>query len=357
MWQNFDGKPYSREQFLTHLGQISPGRLGWCKFFTVHNTSSPSIAQWQSKIATPAQRIINLENYYEHSLGWHAGPHGFIPPSKDVVLYGFTNFDVPGVHASCFNSASIGLEMVGDFDSEDFNSGLGAQVRDNAIFVLAALHLKRGLRPDGYKLGVSGLHFHVDCKRDNHACPGKTVNRDALVNAILDEMERQSGAVAVAKAQLPEDSMSIEDGAVTGAAASLLGAGPAAPLVIPVADSPKEEKPGLLDRLAPNATKVNDLADQGSRIAQHLKSFKTLLWRGGGVVATTGGAAATLVDPNKGTAQVVGSWGSQHPILLAFACSVVVAVIIAGVAYYFAKKIEAGLVSAADAGRYNPRGA
>ena len=109
------------------------------------------------------------------------------------MIWGFTPFDTKGVHASCFNGASLGFEMVGDFDTEDFNSGPGALVRDNTIFILAVLYRKLGLRPDNYVKGVSGLHFHIDCGRDNHACPGKLVRvgREGFVQAVLDEMERQ----------------------------------------------------------------------------------------------------------------------------------------------------------------------
>lgn len=189
MWQNFDGRPYSRDQFVQMVNNIPPARLRWCKFITVHNTAGPTIAQWLSSVATPQQRIINLESYYENTLHWHSGPHGFIPPSADVVMYGFTNLDTQGVHASCFNRNSIGLEMVGDFDREEFQSGPGALVRDNAVFVLAVLHLKMGLRPDAYEYGVSGIHFHRECARDNHACPGRKVDKAWLVAAVLKKME------------------------------------------------------------------------------------------------------------------------------------------------------------------------
>ncbi len=117
------------------------------------------------------------------------------------------------------------------------------------------------------------------------------------------------------------------------------------------------DKPALMDRLAPNAAKVEELAGQGSRIAEHLRAFKAMIWKGAGTAVALGGGASTLVDPNKGNAQVVGSWAAQHPLLLAALVAVAVAVVIGGVAYYYAKKIEKGLVSAAADGRYTARGA
>lgn len=354
MWQNFDGKPYSREQFLAHLETIPAGRMGWCKFFTVHNTAGPTIEQWCSKVCTPAQRIINLENYYEHSLGWHAGPHGFVPPSQDVVMYGFTNLDVPGVHASCFNSMSIGLEMVGDFDAEDFNSGLGALVKDNAIFVLAALHRKRGLRPDGYKLGVSGLHFHVDCKRDNHACPGKTVNRDALVAAVLTEMERQSGAVpAIATSMLPPQGEGLGEGVVAGSAAAALSLASAPS---PQGGGELQDKSSFWDRFNFrdwNFAHVKEMADQGSRIAANIRAAKN--WASGIFLGTSGTTGtATQASSLKGADVIVAAHPNVLAVLLGVALGIIV---ISGLAYLFVKfVIEPSFVSASKGGRYWPRG-
>jgi hypothetical protein len=115
------------------------------------------------------------------------------------------------------------------------------------------------------------------------------------------------------------------------------------------------ERSSFWDRF--NFKVLDELAEKGSRTATSLKSFKGILWKGTATTITTGGAAATLVDPNKGTAQIVGSWGEQHPFLLAAICAGVVAVVLIGIAYYFAKKIEKGLAAAAKDGRYSPRGA
>ncbi|HEV8261185.1 MAG TPA: glycoside hydrolase family 25 protein [Burkholderiales bacterium] len=129
---------------------------------------------------------------------------------------------------------------------------------------------------------------------------------------------------------------------------------------LPVAETDRDQEsdtPGasFWDRF--NFKVLDDLAEKGSRTATSLKSFKGIIWKGTATTITTGGAAATLVDPNKGTAQIVGSWGEQHPFLLAAICTGVVAVVLIGIAYYFAKKIEKGLAAAAKDGRYLPRGA
>ena len=185
-WEDFDGKPYTKETFALHLDTIAPERLTWCKFITLHNTDIPSLRQWTASGTSPAQRISNLQHLYRDLDHWHQGPHAFVAPD---YIWGFSPFTEPGVHASCFNKHSIGIEMVGDYATEDFGSGLGAKVRDNAVWVLACLHHRIGIRPDGFKLGLAGLHFHKDCKQDKHNCPGPKVDRADVVSRILEAME------------------------------------------------------------------------------------------------------------------------------------------------------------------------
>lgn len=195
MWANFDGKPYTQDEWTAHVAAIPREQLAWCKFITLHNTSAPTLAQWVESGPAHDARIRNLENYYEQQLGWHAGPHAFI---SRHFINGFSNITRPGVHASCFNSVSIGLEMAGEFDIEDFNSGDGAMVADMAVHAMAVLHWHIGIRPDNYLYGVRGLHFHIECAHDNHSCPGRTArDKPALIARILAHMD-QLGAPAVA---------------------------------------------------------------------------------------------------------------------------------------------------------------
>lgn len=94
--------------------------------------------------------------------------------------------------------------------------------------------------------------------------------------------------------------------------------------------------------------KINELADQGSRVAGWIRSAKRWLW---GTTVTAGGAA-TLVDTERGTANVLVQMVRDHPFM---AMAVFGAVVAVGV-YLFIKYIEQGLVSAVRDGRYRPRG-
>ncbi len=351
MWENFDGSPYTREQFVALIDAIPAEKLKWVKQITLHNTAAPSIAQWLGPVK-PQQRIVNLQNYYEHTLGWRSGPHAFIPPSRDTCCWGFTKWVQKGVHASCFNGIGWGIEMVGDFDTEEFNSGDGALVRDNTIFVLAVLYNKLGLRPDGYVYGVSGLHLHEDCKRDNHSCPGKKmrIGRQEFVKAILDKMEELKptkpkaapASVPVASADVVKD-ITVDTSELPppkiAAAASPAGAG----------------LMGSITTTTASAAAINALADQGSRLAEFIRKVKQMFWKG--VVGTSAVAGATTVaDPTKGNSATVADWISAHPV--AFGCIVGggVGLLIGGLLIWiFAKRVEKWILTAYKDGRYAPR--
>jgi hypothetical protein len=189
MWQHFDGKPYTQAEFAAYVAAMP--KLPWIEFFTAHNTAAPTLEQWETiGGATPAERIANLQSFYENEDHWHAGPHLFIDREH---IWTFTDLTVPGVHASCFNHISAGMEMVGDFSTEPFDP----QVRDNAVFAMALLHKHCGLRPDRYVYGQTGLHLHRDCVADHHPCPGAHVNRADFVARILTAMENKPAPLAM----------------------------------------------------------------------------------------------------------------------------------------------------------------
>ena len=149
-------------------------RLWKPQFLVLHNTAEPNLAQWNhsglGKVAG-AQRVKNLNHYYHGDEGWHSGPHIFVAPDLIWVACDLT---ADGVHASCYNRVSIGVEMVGDYSTEAFDTGDGAKVRDNAVAALAILHKALGIRPDT-------LHFHKECLRDHHNCPGEHVSKPDMI--------------------------------------------------------------------------------------------------------------------------------------------------------------------------------
>ena len=172
---------YTIPEFRTMLAALKLG--SWRpKFPTLHNTGSPSLAQWLAYGPTPQERWgASLDNYYK-GLGWHAGPHLVVCPDYVWVLCDLT---LPGVSVSCWNAITFGIEMVGDYDvgaQDQFSTGEGAKVRDNAAAVLAALDEKFGWGDLGnFALGAHGLHFHHECVQDRHACPGGQVTKPDML--------------------------------------------------------------------------------------------------------------------------------------------------------------------------------
>jgi len=175
---------YAVTEFRAMLGALKLG--AWRpKFPTLHNTGAPSLAQWLAYGPTPQERWGASLNRYYQGLGWHAGPHLVVCPDYVWVL---CNLTLPGVSVSCWNSETFGIEMVGDYDigaKDQFSTGDGAKVRDNAATVLAALAEKFEWGDlANFALGARGLHFHRECTADHHSCPGSQVTKpDMLARA------------------------------------------------------------------------------------------------------------------------------------------------------------------------------
>jgi hypothetical protein len=81
----------------------------------LHNTASPTLEQWWQGSTPPEQRMENLRDYYENDMGWSAGPHAFI---DGVSIWVFTDFNVKGVHSPSWNGTRLGIEIIGDYDTE-----------------------------------------------------------------------------------------------------------------------------------------------------------------------------------------------------------------------------------------------
>lgn len=181
MAQTFVANPahYTRDEFRTLISGLQLG--AWRpKFPTLHNTAVPSLAQWKAYGPTPQERWgVHLNQYYKN-LGWHAGPHFACCP--DYIWY-LSDLQFDGVSVSCWNGVTVGIEMVGNYEigGDDFATGDGAKVGDNAAFALAVLCEKYGWKLEDYVQGQSGLHFHKECARDQHACPGSKVSKAKMI--------------------------------------------------------------------------------------------------------------------------------------------------------------------------------
>lgn len=193
-WKPIVGRGFTAASFADYVDKLDFSE--WePEFVVVHNTSAPTLAQWHGK-TPPEQRIQNLVGYYRDQQHWSAGPHLFV---ADDLIWVFTPLTTPGVHSPSWNSRSIGMEIVGEYEREDF-----APVRPNVIAALAALHRKLGLDP-------GTIRFHKEDPRTTHkTCPGRNVNKDDLIAGVRAAL----GNASVAAADMPPDADApgIEDG-------------------------------------------------------------------------------------------------------------------------------------------------
>ena len=85
--------------------------------------------------------MVNFESYYKNECGWNGGPHLFI---DDRAIWVFNDLTKRGTHSPSFNASRFGIEMLGDYDKEEFNSGRGRKVRDNTVAAMAILNNRLG---------------------------------------------------------------------------------------------------------------------------------------------------------------------------------------------------------------------
>ena len=143
-------------------------------FIVLHNTAIPSLAQRPQGLTR--EHIANFEIFYRDTQKWSAGPHLFVDDSK---IWVFTPLTVSGTHSPSWNKVAIGVEMLGDYEAEEFASGRGLQVRSNAVAALATLSAVLGLDPQSMKL-------HREDPLTTHLCPGKRVRKLEVVQEVQD---------------------------------------------------------------------------------------------------------------------------------------------------------------------------
>jgi len=172
-WKGIVGTSYSAEDFDTYCRSLSWS--GWRpRFIVLHNTAAPSLAQRPNGLTH--QNMLNLERYYRDEKGWSAGPHLFV---DDKQIWVFTPLTTSGVHSPSWNSISLGVEMLGDFQHEAFDSGRGLKVRQNAVSAMASLSAVLGLDP-------ASMRLHREDPATTHACPGKNVKKLEVIQEVQE---------------------------------------------------------------------------------------------------------------------------------------------------------------------------
>lgn len=179
-WKGIIGLNFSADDFDSYCHSLQ--WTAWRPSFVVlHNTAVPSLAQRPNGLTR--QHILNLESFYRDTQKWSAGPHLFV---DDRQIWVFTPLTVSGVHSPSWNKNALGVEMLGDYATEKFDSGRGLAVRNNAVAAIASLSAVLGLDPDTMRL-------HKEDPNTTHKCPGKNVNKARFIQAVKDLMAERHG--------------------------------------------------------------------------------------------------------------------------------------------------------------------
>jgi hypothetical protein len=179
-WKGIVGNEYSADDFDSYAHALH--WTAWRPSFVVlHNTAVPTLAQRPNGFTK--QHILNLEKYYRDEMHWKAGPHLFI---DDKQIWVFTPLTVSGTHSPSYNKVALGVEMLGDYDKDDFDSGRGLKVQKNAVAAIATLSAILGIEPETMKL-------HKEDPLTTHACPGKHVVKNKFIQNVKDLIDQRHG--------------------------------------------------------------------------------------------------------------------------------------------------------------------
>lgn len=117
-----------------------------------------------------------MEHFYKVEKGWRAGPHFFIDEDQ---CWGLSHPSEPGVHAASFNGEYLGIEILGNYDIEDAETGRGL-----ACWTMAASVSKVLLDWLEQPANEQTVLFHRDDPKTKKQCPGSSIRKSWVLNLI-----------------------------------------------------------------------------------------------------------------------------------------------------------------------------
>ena len=157
----------------------------WVTSITMHHTAEPSLGQRPNGFTI--QHIINIADFYKRpkskgGKGWSSAPHLFIDEDQ---IFGMCDFASKGIHAVSFNGSSIGIEVLGYFDTgkEDPKTGRGLACWQNAAATVRVLLDWLNLIPS-----PTTIKFHRDDPQTTKTCPGSAVDKNWFLSLIPNQL-------------------------------------------------------------------------------------------------------------------------------------------------------------------------
>ena len=170
-WKPIVGLSFSADAFDSYCHSLQ--WTSWRpSFIVLHNTADPSLADRPNGFTK--QSMDGFVSYYRDTMHWSAGPHLFV---DDHQIWVFTPLTMSGVHSPSWNKLALGVEMLGNYETEAFDSGRGLAVHNNAMSALATLSAVLGLDP-------TTIRLHKEDPLTTHHCPGKNVDKAAVISSV-----------------------------------------------------------------------------------------------------------------------------------------------------------------------------
>ena len=165
------GRVWTRQSFANYLSTLK--RPAWIEGITMHHTGAPSLATRPRGLTS--QHIENIAGYYAKELSWKSGPHLFIDEDQ---IFGMTPLHERGVHARSFNGTHLGIEVLGEYDSEIPTEGRGLQCWMTAAVAVAELL-------QWLDLETTAINYHRDDPKTSKTCAGSRVKAEWFRQLVL----------------------------------------------------------------------------------------------------------------------------------------------------------------------------
>lgn len=224
-----DGRILTIDQIGPHLQGMEFNGSFQPKFPVEHNSSVPDVPTWQKWVAagkpTMEQWLKNLAAYYA-GLGWNSMPHAFVLPDGRVGLG--APFNIKGTHTPSWNSISIGVEHLAEFDRDAF---AGTLLEKASVALTGELCKRLNWMPDNFVLGVRGTHLHKEDRATTHRdCPGKNFDKARFVQMVLAYMGDSAAASETDRNGHPDIPLPIQVSDAGAKMGKVLSAHPIAPV-------------------------------------------------------------------------------------------------------------------------------